>query len=123
MRELTKARQGDDDLVVDFIYRLRSLILNCKDSLGELSSIEMFIQGMNWGLHYILQGQKPNTFEVLETRAHEMELSMTLREDQHLLSMDLIKIKLQKNSKGGGGKSATKDELAKSMYIQILFNA
>ena len=50
MMELTKARQGDDDLVVDFIYRLRSLILNCKDSLGELSSIEMFIQGMNWGL-------------------------------------------------------------------------
>ena len=82
MRELTKAHQGDDDLVVDFIYRLRSLILNCKDSLGELSSIEMFIQGMNWDLHYILQGLKPNTFKELTTRSHDMELSMTLRKDQ-----------------------------------------
>ena len=54
----------------------------------------MCIQGMNLGLHYIFEGLKPNTFEELATRAHEMKLSMTLREDQHLLSMDLIKIKL-----------------------------
>ena len=77
MMELTKARQGEDELVVDFINRWRSLSLNCKDRLSEISSIEMFIQGMNWGLHYILQGLKPNTFEELETRAHYMKLSMT----------------------------------------------
>ena len=75
--EITKASQGEDELVVDFINRWRSLSLNCKDRLSEI-----FIQGMNWDLHYILQGLKPNTFKELTTRSHDMELSMTLRKDQ-----------------------------------------
>ncbi|WMV56017.1 hypothetical protein MTR67_049402, partial [Solanum verrucosum] len=54
MIELTKARQGEDELVVDFINRWRNLSLNCKDRLSETFSIEMCIQGMNWGLRYIL---------------------------------------------------------------------
>uniref|UniRef100_M1DYL0 Uncharacterized protein n=1 Tax=Solanum tuberosum TaxID=4113 RepID=M1DYL0_SOLTU len=82
MIEPTKVRQGEDEKVFDFINRWRSLSLNCKDCLSETSSIEMSIQGMNWGLRYILQCLKPNTFEELETRADDMELSMTLREDQ-----------------------------------------
>ena len=47
MMKLTKARQGKDELVVDFINHWRSLSLNCKDRLSEISSIEMCIQGMN----------------------------------------------------------------------------
>ena len=47
MMELTKDRQGEDELVVDFINNWRSLSLNCKDRLSENSSIEMCIQGMN----------------------------------------------------------------------------
>ena len=47
MLELTKARQGEHELVVDFINRQRSLSLNCKDRLNEISNIEMCIQGMN----------------------------------------------------------------------------
>ena len=47
MMKLTKARQGKDELVVDFTDCWRSLNLNCKDRLSENYSIEMCIQGMN----------------------------------------------------------------------------
>ena len=50
--------------------------LDCKDRLSEISAVEMCIQGMHWGLLYILQGIKTRTFEKLATHAHDMELSI-----------------------------------------------
>ncbi|KAM1373562.1 hypothetical protein ACFX2I_024250 [Malus domestica] len=76
MLELTSTKQWREEPVMDYINRWRNLSLDCKDRLSEISSIEMCIQGMQWGLQYILQGIKPRTFEELATRAHDMELSI-----------------------------------------------
>ncbi|KAL7145363.1 hypothetical protein ABFS83_07G077700 [Erythranthe nasuta] len=62
--------------VIDYINRWKNLSLNCKDQLPETSSIELCIQGMQWGLRYIIQGIRPKRFEDLATRAHDMELSI-----------------------------------------------
>ena len=114
--ELTNDRQGEDELVVDFINHERSLSLNNKDRLSEISSIEMCIQGMDRGLHDILQGLKPNTFEELETRAHDMELSMTLRKYQQSLVYGSHEDKDIEELQSGG-KSAFEDDFEESMYI------
>ncbi|PIN00867.1 hypothetical protein CDL12_26634 [Handroanthus impetiginosus] len=76
MIELTNTKQWKDEPVVDYINCWRTLSLSCKDKLSEISAIEMCIQGMHWGLLYILQGIKPRNFEELATRAHDMELSI-----------------------------------------------
>ncbi|XP_068344167.1 uncharacterized protein [Pyrus communis] len=76
MLELTSTKQWKDEPIIDYINRWRSLSLDCKDQLSETSAIDMCVQGMHWGLHYILQGIKPRTFEVLATRSHHIELSI-----------------------------------------------
>ncbi|KAK2975803.1 hypothetical protein RJ640_022763 [Escallonia rubra] len=76
MMELTNTRQWKYEPVVDYINRWRSLSLDCKERLSEISAVEMCMQGMHWGLLYILQGNRPTSFEELATRAHDMEISI-----------------------------------------------
>ena len=54
MMELTNMWQWNDEHVVDYINRWRSLSLDCKDCISEASGVGMRIQGMHWGLLYIL---------------------------------------------------------------------
>ncbi|KAK3035018.1 hypothetical protein RJ639_033932 [Escallonia herrerae] len=54
MMELTNTRQWKDEPVADYINRWRSLSLDCKERLSEISTVEMCMQGMHWGLLYIL---------------------------------------------------------------------
>ena len=54
MMEITDTKQWENEPVVDYINRWRSLSLDCKDRLSEISAIEMCIQGTHWGLLYIL---------------------------------------------------------------------
>ena len=75
--ELTNTKHWKDEPIVDYIHRWRSLRLDCKDRLSEISVVEMCIQGMHWRLLYILQGIKLRTFEELTTRVHDMELSIS----------------------------------------------
>ncbi|KAM1137280.1 hypothetical protein TB1_034689 [Malus domestica] len=74
MLELMSTKQWKDEPVIDYINKWCTLSLDCKDRLSETSSIEMCIQGMQWGFQYIIQGIKPQTFEELATRAHDIEL-------------------------------------------------
>ena len=67
MMGLTNTKQWKDEPVVDYINRWRSLSLDYNDRLSEVLAVELCIQGMHWGLLYILQGIQPHTFEELAT--------------------------------------------------------
>ncbi|KAL0411910.1 UNVERIFIED_CONTAM: hypothetical protein Slati_3780700 [Sesamum latifolium] len=85
MIEIANQHQGKDEPVLDYINNWRNLSLNYKDTLSEISTVELCIQGMHWELCYILQAIKSKTFEELATRAHRIEMSFNCKEDECLV--------------------------------------
>jgi len=75
--ELTNTRQDDEEPIIDYINRWRALSLKCKDNLPESYFVEMCAQGMEWNILYVLQVNKPKTFQELATQAHDMEVTIT----------------------------------------------
>ncbi|XP_070032500.1 uncharacterized protein [Nicotiana tomentosiformis] len=118
MVEHTSTLQWKDEPVIDFINRWRNASLNCKDKLSETSGIEMCIQGMHWGLRYILQGIKPKSVEELAARAHDMELSMSSSKNQGPPVYEPRKGKDKQEIKKGG-KFVPKSERKESMNINV----
>ncbi|KAA0042100.1 ty3-gypsy retrotransposon protein [Cucumis melo var. makuwa] len=114
MMELTNTKQRKGEPVIDDINRWRSLSLDCKDKLTELSTVEICTQGMHWELLYILQGIKPRTFEKLTTHAHDMELSITNRGAKDFLVQRTRSDKNEINDT----KKITNSVLNESMVVQ-----
>ncbi|KAH7859342.1 hypothetical protein Vadar_013106 [Vaccinium darrowii] len=114
MMELTNTKQWKDEPVVDYINRWRAISLDCKDQLSELSAVEMCMNGMHWGLLYILQGIKPRTFEELATRTHDMEINIANHGGRNPPTVEHSKYKNGTKSDKLSGAS-TEESMAVSM--------
>ena len=89
MMELTNTKQWKNESVIDYINPWRSLILDNKDRLSEVLIVEICIQGMHWGLIYILWGTWPRTLKELVTQAHDIELLIKTNASENMSIKEL----------------------------------
>jgi len=122
MTELTNTKQWKDELVLDYINCWRALILECKDRLSEASAVEMCTQGMHWDLLYVLQMNKPKTFQEFGTKAHDMEVTIASCRANPYYSIELKsdKVEFEKNVNFSKGMTKEAMSISTSQPIRIM---
>ncbi|KAL2491453.1 Uncharacterized protein Adt_27081 [Abeliophyllum distichum] len=106
--ELVQTKQRKEELVIEYIERWRNLVLNCKECINKVPSIDMSVQGTHWGLLYNLQVNMPYLFEELATHAHDQEIQIARH--RGYLSSDLHDKKDPKKEIKRDGKSGKPKE-------------
>ncbi|KAL0440567.1 UNVERIFIED_CONTAM: hypothetical protein Slati_2539700 [Sesamum latifolium] len=79
MNKLANLHQRKDEPVLDYINNGRNLLLNCKDALSEISTVELCIQGMH------SSSNKTKDFWKASHQAHGIEMSFNCKEDEYLV--------------------------------------
>ncbi|GAV75393.1 LOW QUALITY PROTEIN: hypothetical protein CFOL_v3_18872, partial [Cephalotus follicularis] len=109
IKELANTKQQKDELVVDYIERWRNLVLNRNERISGVSSIDMCVQGMHWGLLYSIKSNMSISFEELATRAHDLELQIARHEIKKQNSKPKIEYKATTSQPKKNGKRTLKE--------------
>ncbi|KAH7841276.1 hypothetical protein Vadar_027817 [Vaccinium darrowii] len=82
--------------------------------------MEMCMNGMRWGLLYILQGIKPHTFKELATRAHDMEINIANHSGGNFSTVEHNKHKNGRKSDKSYGGSTEESMTVNMVPVKIL---
>jgi len=113
--KLTNTKQWEDEPVLDYINRWRSLSLECKGHFTKASAIEMCAQGVEWDLLDVLQMSKPRNFQELATKVHPMEMNIANCRNKSSSSYEFKKNKHATKKSSKPSKASTKESMATSV--------
>ena len=125
LSELTITKQKSNERAADFITRWRNLSIHCSQTLLQQEAVKICMANLHPWLSLNLQSLAPTTFELLSTRATEIEIYLdqnpaylaTLKAQLNPSVVDKSKKALPKNVSTinikGGEKSKSNDNAGK----------
>ena len=87
--------------------------------MSEASAVEMYAQGMEWDLLYVLQMSKPRTFQGLATKAHDMEMRIANRRGKSSSPYEFKKDKGETKKHSKPSKASTKETMTTSVQKPV----